>query len=125
MWVTQWEERKQREAEDFAFKQNLEKVYMSHFDPVQGMEVRIGDAYQVRAQPQLKDHGWIDPQKSEIKVFKGILVNIATEEKSPDGSYHNDDLNRYTSIFKEAAIESVLANLRLEIKDYIKNFRGE
>jgi hypothetical protein len=73
----------------------------------------------------LKDHGWIDPQRSELKVFKGTLINIATDEQSLDGRYHNDDINRYTSIFKEAALESVLANLRLKIKDYRKNFHGE
>ena len=58
-------------------------------------------------------------------MFKGTLINIATDEQSLDGRYHNDDINRYTIIFKEAALESVLANLRLKIKDYRKNFHGE
>lgn len=62
---------------------------------------------------------------TELKVFKGTLLNLATLDSTTNGNYHNDDINRYISIFKESAVESVLANLRLEIKDYHKNFDGE
>lgn len=63
----------------------------------------------------MKEHGWADPKVTELKVFKGTILNIATQEKSESGSYQNDDINRYTSIFGEAALDKVLANLRLEI----------
>ena len=125
MWESQWKERKEREAREVVLRRNLEMVYMRHFDQNEVMDVRIGDAYQVRAQPQLRDHGWIDPKITELRVFKGTLLNIATDEQPANDNYENDDINRYTSIFKEAAIESVLANLRLEVKDYRKNFEGE
>jgi hypothetical protein len=51
MWETQWKERKEREAREVVLRRNLEMVYMRHFDQNEVMDVRIGDAYQVRAQP--------------------------------------------------------------------------